>query len=145
MPYPKPSIEKIRNSGRIREVGLAQPEIQLADQLARASDLVLEVTHPSLPAWSIRDLIALARARPDQLLYASAGAGGLGHIAIVQLMSMAGIRLTHVPYKGGGPATTALVSSETQLLVGSPAAVITQLNIAPCTGITSRSSAKSPS
>ena len=88
----------------------------------------LLVTHPSLPVRNVRDLIALAQARPDQLLYASTGAGGFGHLAIVQLVSMAGIRLTHVPYKGGGPATIALVSGETQVLVGSPAAVITQLN-----------------
>ncbi|MDP2242222.1 MAG: tripartite tricarboxylate transporter substrate binding protein [Burkholderiales bacterium] len=87
----------------------------------------LLVVHPSLPVKSVRELVALAKARPDQLLYASSGSGSFSHLAIALLTSMTGTKMVHVPYKGGGPSTTALVSGETQLLVGSPAAVLTQI------------------
>lgn len=88
----------------------------------------LLVVHPSLPVKSVKELLALARARPDQVLYASSGSGSFSHLAIMMLTSMSGTRMVHVSYKGGGPATTALVSGETQLVVGSPAAVSVQLN-----------------
>lgn len=88
----------------------------------------LLVVHPSLPVKSMKELVSLAKARPDQILYSSTGAGGFGHLAMVQLAAMTGMRLVHIPYKGGGPATTALIAGETQALVGSPAAVVTQLN-----------------
>lgn len=87
----------------------------------------LLVAHPSLPVKSLKELVALARARPDQLLYASSGAGSFSHMAIALLSSMTNTRMVHVPYKGGGPAATAVVSGESQLLVGTPAAVLTQL------------------
>jgi tripartite-type tricarboxylate transporter receptor subunit TctC len=87
----------------------------------------LIVTHPSLPVKSVKELVALARARPDQLLYASSGAGSFSHMAIALLNSMTNTKMLHVPYKGGGPATTAVVSGEAQLLAGTPAAVLTQL------------------
>jgi tripartite-type tricarboxylate transporter receptor subunit TctC len=88
----------------------------------------LLVVHPSLPVKSVKELVAFAKARPDQLLYATSGSGSFSHLAIALLTSMTGTRMTHVPYKGGGPATTAIVSGETQFLVGSPAAVVTQLD-----------------
>lgn len=87
----------------------------------------LLVTHPSLPVKSVKELVALARARPDQILYASSGGGSFSHMAIALLNSMSNTKMVHVPYKGGGPATTAVVSGESQLLAGTPAAVLTQL------------------
>jgi len=87
----------------------------------------LLVVHPSLPAKSVKELVALARARPGDLLYASSGAGSFSHLAVALLTSLTHTKMLHVPYKGGGPATTALVSGETQFLVGSPAAVLPQL------------------
>lgn len=93
--------------------------------LVRQTGLV--VVHPSLPVKTVKDLIALAKARPDQILYATSGSGSFSHFAVVLLSSMTNTRMVHVPYKGGGPATAAMVSGETQLLVGSPAAVTTQL------------------
>ena len=84
----------------------------------------LLVVHSSLPVKSVKELIALAKARPDQLLYASSGNGSFSHLAIAMLTSMTGTKMVHVPYKGGGPATTALVSGETQIQAGSPAAVL---------------------
>ena len=87
----------------------------------------LLVTHPSLPVKSVKELVALARARPDQLLYASSCSGSFSHMALALLGSMTNTKMVHVPYKGGGPATTAVVSGESQMLVGTPAAVLTQL------------------
>jgi tripartite-type tricarboxylate transporter receptor subunit TctC len=88
----------------------------------------LLVVHPSLPVKSVKELIALAKARPDQILYASSGNGSFAHLAVALLASMTDTRMVHVPYKGGGPATTAFVSGETQFMVGSPAAVVPQLS-----------------
>jgi tripartite-type tricarboxylate transporter receptor subunit TctC len=88
----------------------------------------LLVTHPSLPVKNVKELIALARAKPGDLLYASSGGGSFSHMAFALLNVMTNTKMLHVPYKGGGPATTAVVAGESQLLVGSPAAVITQVN-----------------
>lgn len=87
----------------------------------------LIAVHPSLPVKSTRELVALARARPEQILYASSGNGSFSHMAIALLNSMSNTKMLHVPYKGGGPATTALVSGEVQLIAGTPAALGTQL------------------
>jgi len=88
----------------------------------------LLVVHPSLPVKNVKELIAFAKAHPNEILYATSGSGSFSHLAIALLTSMTKTQMTHVPYKGGGPATTAIVSGETQFLVGSPAAVVTQLD-----------------
>ena len=75
--------------------------------------------HPSLPAKNVKELIALAKARPDQLNFASSGNGTPGHLAGLMLNDAAGIRTTHVPYKGAAPAVTAMVSGETQFTFSS--------------------------
>ena len=85
------------------------------------------VIHPTVAAKSVKDLIALARARPDQLFYSTAGSGSFSHLAVALLGSMSGTRMVDVPYKGGGPATAALVSGEAQLSAGTPASVSTHL------------------
>jgi tripartite-type tricarboxylate transporter receptor subunit TctC len=74
------------------------------------------VTHPVLPVKSVGDLIALAKSRPGQLLYSSGGVGSPQHLAMEMFASMAGIELTHVPYKGAVPATTDLVGGHVQLM-----------------------------
>jgi tripartite-type tricarboxylate transporter receptor subunit TctC len=76
------------------------------------------LTHPSVPARSVKQLIALARARPGEVTYGSGGAGTSTHLAGALLAQMGGVRMIHVPYKGGGPATTALMSGETTWMVG---------------------------
>ncbi|MGE5465748.1 MAG: Bug family tripartite tricarboxylate transporter substrate binding protein [Methanocella sp.] len=68
------------------------------------------ITHPTLPVKNLKELIALAKSKPDQLNYASSGIGSPGHLAGVLLETMTGIRLSHVPYKGGGPAITDLLA-----------------------------------
>jgi tripartite-type tricarboxylate transporter receptor subunit TctC len=74
------------------------------------------VVHPSLPVKSVKELIALARARPGQIAYSSSGNGSGGHLAAELLNSMAGIRMLHVPYKGGGPALMDMIAGHVQLL-----------------------------
>lgn len=70
------------------------------------------VVHPSLPAKNVKDLIALARKQPGDLTYASGGPGGAQHLAGEYFSHLAGIRMTHVPYKGAAPSVTALISGE---------------------------------
>ncbi|MGZ8231466.1 MAG: tripartite tricarboxylate transporter substrate binding protein [Burkholderiales bacterium] len=72
--------------------------------------------HPSIPARSIKDLLALAKAKPATLTYGSAGNGSANHLATERFAHMAGIKLVHVPYKGGGPAVVSIVQGETSLL-----------------------------
>lgn len=71
--------------------------------------------HASLPVKSAKDLIALARAQPGQIAFSSAGVGATSHMATELFMNMAKIKMTHVPYKGGGPSFQALVGGETAL------------------------------
>ena len=71
--------------------------------------------HPSLPVKSVKDLIALARAKPGALNYSSAGSGTSLHMAMALFLSMARIEITHVPYKGAGPATTDLLAGHVQV------------------------------
>ncbi|MGZ8157027.1 MAG: tripartite tricarboxylate transporter substrate binding protein [Burkholderiales bacterium] len=73
----------------------------------------LFVVHPSLPARSVKEFIAFARARPGELNYGSAGSGSGAHLFVAMFGSMARLKLTHVPYKGAAPATTATLSGET--------------------------------
>ena len=67
---------------------------------------------PSLPAKTVREMIALARAKPGAMTYSSSGNGGTAHLSGLMLQTMAGIAITHVPYRGTGPALTAVMSGE---------------------------------
>ena len=70
------------------------------------------VVHPSVPAKSLKDLVALAKVRPGQITMASAGTGGTLHLPIEMLMKSGGIRMTHVPYKGAAPAVIDVVAGQ---------------------------------
>ena len=70
------------------------------------------ITHPSLAASTLQEFIALAKAKPGQINYASSGIGSPGHLAAVLFESMAKIQITHIPYKGGGPAITDLLAGQ---------------------------------
>ncbi len=74
------------------------------------------VVHPSLPVKSVKELTALARAKPGQLNFASAGSGNATHLAGELFKSLARVNLVHVPYKGSGPALTDLVGGQVQLM-----------------------------
>ena len=73
------------------------------------------VVHPSLPVHNVKQLIALAKARPGELFYSTSGPGTIGHLTGELLNSTAGIKLVHVPYKGAGPAVIDLIAGHIQL------------------------------
>jgi tripartite-type tricarboxylate transporter receptor subunit TctC len=69
------------------------------------------VVHPSLPVVRLKELIALAKARPGQLNYSSSGTGNTNHLAGELLCALAGIKMQHIPYKGAGPALEPFISN----------------------------------
>jgi tripartite-type tricarboxylate transporter receptor subunit TctC len=75
------------------------------------------VVHPSLPARNVAELVALAKAKPGELNYASSGNGSGQHLFMALFASMAGVKLTHVPYKGSGQATTDLLAGTVPMAV----------------------------
>jgi tripartite-type tricarboxylate transporter receptor subunit TctC len=82
------------------------------------------VVHPSLPAKTVKELIALARARPGEINYASSGSSGPQHIAGELFKLMAKVDMTHVPYKGGGPAVVALLGGHVQAQFSTPVSAL---------------------
>lgn len=90
-------------------------------RLANGPSIV--AVHPSLPVRSVKELIQLARARPGQINYASAGAGTSTHLAAVLFEHLGGVKLVHVPFKGGGQSIVALLSGEIPLTFGTAASV----------------------
>jgi len=85
------------------------------------------VVNPSLPVKNVKELLALARSRPGQLNYASSGNGSFPHLATHMLMSMTGVNLTNITYKGGGPAVLSVLSGDTQLMLVDLGAVVTHV------------------
>ncbi|MBI4207495.1 MAG: tripartite tricarboxylate transporter substrate binding protein, partial [Betaproteobacteria bacterium] len=83
--------------------------------VAASSNLL--VVHPSLPAATTRELIALLKSNPRKYNYGSSGVGGAGHLAMALFESMAGVEAVHVPYKGGAPAVTDLVAGRLSLMM----------------------------
>ena len=99
----------------------AKPPYDPARDLAHVTLLAnapLAITaHPSLPATSVKELIAVAKTRPGQLAFASTGVGSVQHLTIELFSREAGISVNHIGYKGGGPAVTAVLGGESQLLM----------------------------
>jgi tripartite-type tricarboxylate transporter receptor subunit TctC len=83
--------------------------------------------HPSLPVKTTKELIALAKARPGQLTYGSSGNGSFVHLTMALLNVMTDTKMIHIPYKGGGPATTAIASGETQAMIATIGSLIPSL------------------
>jgi tripartite-type tricarboxylate transporter receptor subunit TctC len=94
-----------------------QPVTRLAD-----APSILAV-HPSFPARSVKDLVSLARARPGQILYASAGSGTSTHLAAALFEHLARVKFVHVPYKGGGPMIVDVVAGQVPVTFGTAASV----------------------
>ena len=80
--------------------------------------------HPSLPVKTVKEFIALAKARPGTNNYSSSGNGSAPHLSMELLVAMTGIKIVHVPYKGGAPQVTALVSGETQASLATVSTVL---------------------
>jgi tripartite-type tricarboxylate transporter receptor subunit TctC len=104
----------------------------------------MAVVHPSLPVNSIKELIALAKKRPGEIVFGSAGHGSYIQLTVELLMSMTGTKMLHVPFKGGGPAGTALVSGETQLQIATIASVFTHVKAGRVRAIGVTSEKRSP-
>lgn len=82
------------------------------------------VVHPSVPAKNVAELIAYARANPDKLNYATPGNGTPSHLATAIFENMAGVKMTHVPYKGSGPAMTDMLAGQTQVWIANAPVVL---------------------
>jgi len=86
----------------------------------------LIVVHPSVPAHTVKQLIALAKAKPGELNYASAGSGSSSHLAGELFKNLTGVQMVHVPYKGGGPAVTNLMAGEASVGFATMPSVLAQ-------------------
>lgn len=83
------------------------------------------VAHPTVPANSVKEFIALAKAKPGQLNYASSGTGGGSHMAMEMFRTMAGLNMVHVPYKGSGQSVTEVLAGQVQMTFIQPSITIT--------------------
>src|SRR5205085_8684659 len=100
------------------------PLRDFAPVTAAVSTTNLLVVHPSVAANSVRDLIAVAKARPGALNYGSGPSGAAANLAAEYFKSMADVNLVRINYKGTGPAVTALIGGEVQVVFASPAIVL---------------------
>jgi len=82
------------------------------------------VVHPSLPVKTVKEFVALGKARPGQVVYGSSGSGSFVHLAMALLNAMTDTKMIHVPFKGGGPATIALASGEIQAMTATIGSLI---------------------
>ena len=98
--------------------------------------------HPSVPAASVKELVALAKAKPGQISFASFGIGATSHLTGELLKSAAGIDLLHVPYKGAGEAVGYLLSGQVNLMFSSPASVVPQFKAGKLKGLASTGKAR---
>jgi tripartite-type tricarboxylate transporter receptor subunit TctC len=92
-----------------------------------ASSPLILVVHPSLPAKSVKELVALAKARPGELAFASSGSGSITHMSAELFLYMSGTRMLHVPYKGPAPGVIDLVAGRVQLMVTSAPITLPQI------------------
>ncbi len=86
------------------------------------------ITHPSKPYKTMGDVVKLAKAKPDTVTYGTVGAGSLGHLALTLASQAGGFKIVHVPYKGGGPMTVAVMGNQIDLGIGSTALVTPFVN-----------------
>ena len=101
------------------------------------------IVHPALPVRSVKELISLAKARPGQLNFATAGAGSGGHLANVIFNHMAGVTMVHVPYRGSSPAIIDLIAGQTQLHIASLITVLPHVRSGKVRGLAVTSAKRS--
>ena len=102
------------------------------------------VTHPSVPAKSVHELIALAKAKPGELTFASAGSGGGAHLAAETFALASGIKMVHVPYKGTGPAVLGVLGGQVSLMFASVPSVLQHVRAGKLTALAVTSAQRSP-
>ena len=100
--------------------------------------------HPSLPVKTVKELIAFARARPGQLNYASAGTGTFPHMSMELFLSMAGLKMEHIPYKGTGPAMIDMLAGQTATMIAPILTPIPHIRSGRLRGLGITSAARSP-
>ena len=103
------------------------------------------VVHPSIPVKSVKELIVLAKSRSGQLDYASSGSGSSSHLAAELFSNMAGVKMTHIPYKGGGPAVIALTGGQVSVGFATTPSVIGHLKTGKMRGLAVTTAQRSPS
>ena len=111
--------------------------ISLAAKLA-----YLLIVHPSVPARTIKEFVALAKTQPGKLNYASGGVGGAPHLAAELFTSMAGIKLVHVPYRGAGLFVADLVSGQVEMTITNPVTALPFTNTGRLRGLAVTGSAR---
>jgi tripartite-type tricarboxylate transporter receptor subunit TctC len=102
------------------------------------------VVHPSIPAKSIKELVALAKARPGEISHSSSGTGSGPHLAGELFKSMTGIKMLHIPYKGGGPSVIGLVSGEAMVGFTTTPSCIYQIQAGRLRGLAVSTARRSP-
>ncbi len=110
---------------------------------ARAPNIL--AVHPSLPAKSVKDLIALAKSRPGSLDYATPGVGSTPHLTAALFVSMSGVKMVHIPYKGGAPATIDLVAGQVPIAFAPIATMLPQIAAGRVRALAVSSLQRSPS
>ena len=106
---------------------------------------LMMAANPSLPAKTVKELIAYAKAKPGQVNYASAGSGSSSHLAMEFFKSMAGMDLNHIPYKGTGPLITDLISGQVGLTIASAVPLAPQVKAGKLRGMAVTGAKRSPS
>jgi len=126
----------------------AKPGYEIVKDFAAVNLLAstpnIVVVHPSLPVRSIQQLVALAKARPGELDVASSGAGSSAHLAGELFNNLAGTRMNHIPYKGGGPAVAALVGGEVSVGFATMPSVISHVKSGKMRGLAVTTAKRSP-
>jgi len=109
-----------------------------------ATTAMVVVVHPSIPARSVKELIAVAKARPGQLAHSSSGTGSITQLAGELFKNQTGTKMLHIPYKGGGPSVIALVSGEASVGFATTPSCITQVKAGRLRGLAITTAKRSP-
>jgi tripartite-type tricarboxylate transporter receptor subunit TctC len=109
---------------------------------ARAPNVL--VVNPSVPAHTVKELIAYAKANPGKLNFSSSGTGGVSHLSAEVFRAAAGIDMVHIPYRGAGPAMTALIGGETQIMMATTPVALPQMKANRLRAIAISSRQRSP-
>jgi tripartite-type tricarboxylate transporter receptor subunit TctC len=117
-------------------------DMQTIIQLSRGPYIV--AVHPSLPVKNIQELIALAKAKPDSINYASSGTGGNVHLVTEMFTYMTGTKMVHIPYKGTGPGVVDTIAGQTSLVFGSMSSVISYVRGGRLRGLAVTSAQRNP-
>jgi len=119
-----------------------QRDFKLVTQLVATPNML--VVHPSMTARSVKEVVALAKARPGQLAYASGGTGTSNHLSWEMLKFYTGIELVHVPFKGTGPALTSVLGGQTQMMFSNMLPAMPHVRSGRLVGLAVTSAARSP-